>query len=106
MLNQHFGRFVLTYVLPLLVLVGCRENKTYRYAIPEKTNDGWYVASLASEKIADEPIKNGQVIAERLAAGRGSDDDDVRTGFGQPERLGLMRVEPRDVLGSETSANS
>jgi CubicO group peptidase (beta-lactamase class C family) len=63
MLNQHFGRFVLTYVLTLLVLVGCRENKTYRYAIPEKTNDGWDVASLASEKIADEPIKE---LIERI----------------------------------------
>jgi CubicO group peptidase (beta-lactamase class C family) len=63
MVNQHFGRFVLTYVLPLLALVGCRESKTYRYAIPEMTNDGWDVASLASEKIAGEPIKE---LIERI----------------------------------------
>src|SRR6478735_733225 len=63
MLNPHIDRFVLTYILPLLVLMGCRERKPYRYAIPEKTNDSWDFASLASEKIADEPIKE---LIERI----------------------------------------
>src|SRR3954447_21322032 len=63
MLNQHFGHFILTYVLPWVALMGCRGTKTYQYAIPEKTNDGWDVASLAMEKIADEPIKE---LIERI----------------------------------------
>src|SRR5207342_1750678 len=63
MLNQYWGCFVLAYVLPLLVLVGCRESKTYQYIIPEKTNDGWDVASLAREKIAGKPIKE---LIERI----------------------------------------
>lgn len=57
MLNENCGCCILTCVLLLLVLVGCRGTKTYRYAVPEKTNDGWEVASLASQNIAGEPIK-------------------------------------------------
>src|SRR4051812_37237244 len=46
-----------TYVLALILLSGCGGVKEYRYNIPETANDGWATASLSSEGLAAEPIK-------------------------------------------------
>src|SRR5262249_38137846 len=40
-----------------LVLFGCFKAHAYKYAVPEKTKDGWEVASLENEKVNPELIK-------------------------------------------------
>src|SRR5205085_1756754 len=57
MLYRHSYCFALVWVLALLIFAGCRGSKKYEYTVPEKTGDGWETASLSSENLATEPVK-------------------------------------------------
>src|SRR5262249_55967005 len=53
-------------------------------------------------RLMQETIEHGQVVAERLAAGRGCDDDHVLARLGQLESLDLMSIEPGHVAADES----
>ena len=55
--SRHFLRQALLCAFSLLILAGCRESKKYQYTVPDATNDGWAIASLSSQSLAAEPIK-------------------------------------------------
>ena len=44
MLSKRSGLPILAGRVSLLVLAGCKDGKTYQYAVPEVTGDGWETA--------------------------------------------------------------
>ena len=51
MLSKCSGLPVLAGLVSLLVLSGCTDGKTYQYAVPEFTADGWETAHVSRENL-------------------------------------------------------
>ncbi len=65
MLSQRSGLPIVALAVTLLVHAGCAKNraptknvKTYQYAVPEKTDDGWETAPLSSENITADSVND------------------------------------------------
>jgi hypothetical protein len=50
------GLPILAGLVSLLVLAGCQDGKTYQYAVPEVTDDGWETAHMRQEHLNPEVI--------------------------------------------------
>src|SRR5438552_13374257 len=51
MLSTRAGLPLLTGLMSLLVLAGCKDGQTYRYAVPEVTDDGWETTHVSQEHL-------------------------------------------------------
>ena len=58
----------------------------------------------AGAGVGNQSVEHRQVVAERLAAGGGSDHDDVTGGFDRIERFGLVAIELFDAALGEDGA--
>ena len=51
MLSRRPGLPILAGLVSLLALSGCTDGKTYQYAVPEVTDDGWETAHVSRENL-------------------------------------------------------